>query len=306
MSKTHIGNAAILLVLIMAMVLVGCSGDATVPPSADDKTVEQEEPAQQSETIVTSESNPQDDTASSSPSAQQITEEREASSEAEGQITPSEVAENTENAGVNLIKARVMKAIDGDTIYVELENSKEEKVRFIGVDAPESTIQVDPYGKEAAAYTKSRLLNKSVWLELDVQERDKYGRLLAYIWLSPPTDESDEEIRTKMFNAILLLEGYAQIMTVPPNVKYVEYFKRYQQEAREKNAGLWGLEIEEETPDDSSKEVSPSFIGNKNSKKFHFPDCQWADKIATKNRIYFESRDEAIKAGYEPCKVCMP
>ncbi|NPV42373.1 MAG: hypothetical protein HPY70_00020 [Firmicutes bacterium] len=67
MSKTCIGNAAIMLILIMAMVFVGCSGDATVPPSfADDKTVEQEEPAQQSETIV-SESNLQDDTVSPSP-----------------------------------------------------------------------------------------------------------------------------------------------------------------------------------------------------------------------------------------------
>lgn len=283
----------------MAMVFVGCSGDATVPPSsADDKTVEQKEPAQQSETIV-SESNLQDDTAS--PSAQQITEEREA----EGQITSSTVAEDTKNAGVNLIKARVTKVVDGDTIHVELENGNEEKVRFIGVDAPESTTRVEPYGKEAAGYTKSKLLNKDVWLELDVQERDKYGRLLAYIWFSPPTKESNEEIRAKMFNAVLLLEGYAQVMTVPPNVKYAEYFREYQQEAMEKSVGFWGLEIKEETPG-SFKEASDSYIGNKNSKKFHFPDCQWAEKIAPGNRVYFKSREEAIKAGYEPCKVCKP
>lgn len=130
-------------------------------------------------------------------------------------------------AEINLIKARVTKVVDGDTVYVRFENGREEKVRFIGVDTPESTTKIEPYGKEAAAYTKSRLLGKDVWLEPDVQERDKYGRLLAYIWLSPPENINDTEIKNKMFNAILLLEGYAQIMTVPPNVKYVDYFRVY-------------------------------------------------------------------------------
>jgi len=222
------------------------------------------------------------------------------------QIEQATSAENEKvEEGIELIKAKVTKAVDGDTAYVKLESGKEEKVRFIGVDTPESTTKVEPYGKEATAYTKSKLLGKNVWLELDVQERDKYGRLLAYVWLSPPTKESDEEIRTKMFNAVLLLEGYAQVMTVPPNVKYAEYFGKYQQEAREKNAGLWGLEVKEEKPA-SSKTVSASYIGNKNSKKFHLLNCQWAEKIAPGNRVYFKSRDEAIKSGYEPCKVCRP
>jgi len=222
------------------------------------------------------------------------------------EATQTAKEENTEGkAGINLIKARVTKAVDGDTVYVKLENGREEKVRFIGVDTPESTTQVEPYGKEAASFTKSKLLGKNVWLELDVQERDKYGRLLAYVWLSPPTKESDEEIRAKMFNAVLLLEGYAQVMTVPPNVKYAEYFKKYQQEAREKNAGLWGVEVKEEKSA-SSQVALVSYIGNKNSKKFHLPDCQRAEKISPANRVYFKSRDEAIKAGYVPCKVCRP
>lgn len=205
-------------------------------------------------------------------------------------------------------KVNFRNAVDGDTVYVKFESGKEEKVRFIGVDTPESTTQVEPYGKEAASFTKSKVLGKDVWLELDVQERDKYGRLLAYVWLSPPTKESDKEIRAKMFNAVLLLEGYAQVMTVPPNVKYAEYFKKYQQEAREENTGLWGHEVKEEKPTSSQKSQpkSASYIGNKNTKKFHLPDCQWAEKIARGNRVYLKSRDEAIKAGYVPCKVCRP
>ncbi|ERM90912.1 hypothetical protein O163_13335 [Caldanaerobacter subterraneus subsp. yonseiensis KB-1] len=214
--------------------------------------------------------------------------------------------EKPENkAEINLIKARVTKVVDGDTIYVRFENGREEKVRFIGVDTPESTMKNEPYGKEAATYTKSRLYGKDVWLELDARERDKYGRLLAYIWLSPPVSINDTEIRNKMFNAILLLKGYAQIMTVPPNVKYVDYFKTYQQEAREKNLGLWGLEIDEEKSTTYPGGTN-YYIGNKNSKIFYYPDCQWAKKIAPQNKVIFKSREEAVKAGYKPCKVCKP
>lgn len=131
--------------------------------------------------------------------------------------------------------------VDGDTIHVRLKDGREEKVRLIGVDTPESTREVEPYGKEASAHTKKRLQKKTVYLELDVGERDKYGRLLAYVWLSRPKKESADEVRAKMFNAELLLNGYAQVLTVPPNVKYAELFTSFQREAREKKKGLWGL-----------------------------------------------------------------
>lgn len=128
--------------------------------------------------------------------------------------------------------------VDGDTVHVRLESGKEEKVRFVGVDTPESTREVEPYGKEAAAYTEKRLNGRTVYLELDVGERDKYGRLLAYVWLSLPETDGEAEVRAKMFNAELLLEGYAQVMTVPPNVKYADLFVKFRREARERSAGL--------------------------------------------------------------------
>ncbi|MCL6558106.1 MAG: thermonuclease family protein, partial [Firmicutes bacterium] len=112
-----------------------------------------------------------------------------------------------------LLSATVTYVVDGDTVHIVLAGGKEEKVRFIGVDTPESTKEVEPYGKEAAAYTKSRLDGRKVWLEKDVAERDKYGRLLAYVWISPPTGAGEAEVRAKMFNAELLLNGYAQVMT---------------------------------------------------------------------------------------------
>ncbi|NLD47800.1 MAG: hypothetical protein GX660_11485 [Clostridiaceae bacterium] len=142
---------------------------------------------------------------------------------------------------VRLEKALVSKHVDGDTVYVILEDGSEKKVRFTGVNSPESTTKTEPYGKEASDYTKRILKGKTIYLEKDVSETDKYGRLLRYIWIEPPTEISESEIRTKMFNAIMVLEGYAQSSTYPPDVKYSEYFKDFQKEARENNTGLWAL-----------------------------------------------------------------
>ncbi|MGB9859388.1 MAG: thermonuclease family protein, partial [Moorellaceae bacterium] len=87
--------------------------------------------------------------------------------------------------GAGFIPAKVVNIVDGDTIHVRLPGGQEERVRFIGVNTPESQGKVEPYGKEAAAYTQRRLSGRTVYLELDVGERDKYGRLLAYVWLEP-------------------------------------------------------------------------------------------------------------------------
>ncbi|HOQ10424.1 MAG: thermonuclease family protein [Syntrophomonadaceae bacterium] len=193
--------------------------------------------------------------------------------------------------------ARVVRVVDGDTIEVSL-NGTTEKVRLIGVDTPETvhpTIGVEPYGKEASNFTKEKLTDQTVKLEFDVEERDRYGRLLAYVWL-------DEEL----FNEVLLKEGYAQLATYPPNVKYVERFKAAQKEAREAGRGLWGY-VEE--PQDEPKDtdcVSAKYMGNANSKKFHYPDCPSGKRTKPSNQVWFASKQEALDAGYEPCGSCNP
>jgi len=109
------------------------------------------------------------------------------------------------------------------------------------VDTPEthhSTIGEEPYGREAAAFTARSLSARKVWLELDARERDRYGRLLAYIWLESQRDTSGAEVCTKMFNARLLIEGYAEVLTVPPNVKYADLFVKLQREARDTARGF--------------------------------------------------------------------
>jgi micrococcal nuclease len=115
--------------------------------------------------------------------------------------------------------------------------------------------------------------------------------LLAYVWLAPaPSDEAtDDNIREDMFNAHLLLHGYGQIATYPPNVRYVEFFHICQTEARENTQGLWrfgdSVQESEKQPASSSSAVTSVFIGNSNSKIFHRVSCSAARKISVKNRV---------------------
>ena len=145
-------------------------------------------------------------------------------------------------------KAKIKRVVDGDTAIISFLTDddtpyKDERIRFIGVNTPET---VDPnrpvqyYGKEASNFTKKELKDKTVWIQTDAGVRDRYDRLLGYIWLKEPKDlDSEKEVRTKMFNAKLLLEGYAQTMTIQPNVRYSEMFVKFQREAREAKKGLW-------------------------------------------------------------------
>ena len=98
---------------------------------------------------------------------------------------------------VRTITAQVTSVTDGDTIVVRLASGTEERVRLIGVDTPESTGQVEPFGREAANFTRERVAGKSVFLEIDVAERDRFGRLLAYVWLVQPTSDTEAEVRAK-------------------------------------------------------------------------------------------------------------
>lgn len=126
---------------------------------------------------------------------------------------------------------KVVRVVDGDTIIIDM-NSTEERVRFIGINTPESVkpdTPVEKYGKEASSFTNKLLKNKKVKLEFDAEKRDKYSRLLAYVYLPDG----------RMVNKILLEEGYAQVMTIPPNVKYQKEFLKLQRKAREQSKGLW-------------------------------------------------------------------
>lgn len=136
------------------------------------------------------------------------------------------------------IEAKVTRIVDGDTIVVNIQGT-EKKVRMIGMNTPESTTKIEKFGKEASNYTTQKLTDKTVYLEKDVNETDKYGRLLRYVWLEIPNEITETTIKEKMFNAILVIEGYAQVATYPPDIKYVDYFTKIQNIAKDANLGLW-------------------------------------------------------------------
>jgi micrococcal nuclease len=134
----------------------------------------------------------------------------------------------------------VAKVLDGDTLALD----SGEKVRMIGVNTPEtvkSGSPVQPFGEEASQYTKSQLEGKKVYLETDAEEKDSYGRTLAYVYVAEP--QAPDEISQNMFNAMLLRGGYAQLMTIKPNVKYQTLFQDLQKNAHAQNKGLWALGV---------------------------------------------------------------
>ncbi len=142
--------------------------------------------------------------------------------------------------GPEVTRAEVVHHTDGDTARLRLASGAEERVRFIGIDTPEVGERVEPYGEQAAAYTAEVIpVGTTVWLETDAELRDKYGRLLAYVWLEEPATGDAAEVREHMLNARLVLDGYANAYTYPPNVKYTDVLKDLQAEARESGRGLW-------------------------------------------------------------------
>jgi len=136
----------------------------------------------------------------------------------------------------------VKRAVDGDTLVLE----SGERVRLIGIDTPElhasnklnrdaqrskqDTKTIQEMGKRAAEFTRNLVEGKRVRLEFDVDKYDKYKRLLAYVYLI-----SDGTF----VNARIIEEGYASVMTYPPNVKHADEFVKLYREARENNRGLW-------------------------------------------------------------------
>jgi micrococcal nuclease len=122
---------------------------------------------------------------------------------------------------------KVKRVIDGDTILL----ANEERVRLIGVDTPETKHPQKPvqrFGKEAHLFTKKMAEGKQVRLEYDQQRRDRYGRLLAYVYLLDGTS----------LNAEIIKQGYGFAYTRFP-FKYLDEFRQYEKEARENRRGLW-------------------------------------------------------------------
>ena len=150
------------------------------------------------------------------------------------------------SAGVGKVAGnavQVKKIYDGDTIGVVLDG-RFEKIRLIGIDAPE--LDQRPWGRKAKEYLESLLAvaNSRISLEYDIEQRDKYGRILAYIWIQDG----------RMLNEEMLEKGFAVLFTFPPNVKYVDRLRAAQKKVRENKIGIWGENGLQERPYDYRKE----------------------------------------------------
>ena len=196
----------------------------------------------------------------------------------------------------------VTKVVDGDT--VELEGG--ERVRYIGIDTPESTTEHECYGEEAKAKNRALVEGKRVRLVADAEDRDKYGRLLRYVFL----DET-------FINLTLASEGYATQLTIPPNVAHADEFRSAVANAREQGSGLWsGCSVGEQNESSGSTrtdydETIPQadttdcpanqpIKGNAQSMIYHVPGGDFYQK--TKPEQCFASEADAVSAGYRKSK----
>ena len=138
---------------------------------------------------------------------------------------------------------KVMRVVDGDTVDLEALG----RVRLIGIDAPESSMNRRTSGPEevrlglrAKAFLARLLQGRMVWVELDVQERDRYRRVLAYLYLEDP--QGDWLYRGRRFRQVnleMVRAGWAEVYTVPPNVRYAELYLQAAREARARGVGMW-------------------------------------------------------------------
>jgi micrococcal nuclease len=131
--------------------------------------------------------------------------------------------------------AVVVRVIDGDTIVVN-RGLGDERLRYIGMDTPETVkpgSSVEWMGRAASAANRALVEGKTVVLEKDVSETDRFGRLLRHVWLRGAT--------WILVDLELVRDGYARVSTYPPDVKYADLYLVGQIDAREHERGLWGL-----------------------------------------------------------------
>ena len=187
----------------------------------------------------------------------------------------------------SLVEYDVVKYVfDGDTVL--LKSGK--KVRYLGIDAPE----IDHEGGKhefmalsAKDFNSNLVKGAKVRLEYDQEKKDRYGRLLAYIFLE----------NEKMINALLVEKGFTIVLLKTPNLKHKEQLIRCQRKAIKEKVGIWS---------NNSKLIEKRYIGNKKSFRFHRPNCPFGKKTSRRNIYPFKSRLDAFWKGYSPCKRCKP
>ena len=173
---------------------------------------------------------------------------------------------------------------DGDTVVL----TTDQRVRYIGLNAPEidyADQKAQPHGYQARSFNKDLVQSKRIRLEYDLERFDRYGRLLAYIFLEDGTFVNERLLRT----------GMAFYLYHKPNLKYDQSLLQAQLEAMQLKKGMWRNWHEKEK----------IYVGNRHSRRFHISDCPLANKIKSKNRVNFSRKWDAFHQGYAPSKKCI-
>lgn len=170
--------------------------------------------------------------------------------------------------------------IDGDTF----RDSDGETVRLLGIDTPE---RGEAFYDIATDSLRSLLAKHPLRYELDFRKRDRYGRLLAYVF----TDEA-------FVNHLMVAWGMAYVYIFPEDMRNLEYrgmLIEAQMDARDSDLGIWSLEM----PSDAQY-----FVGNSESFRFYHPDCPQVHNIKPENRLIKQTQDEFYDIGYSPARNC--
>lgn len=176
---------------------------------------------------------------------------------------------------------KVTNVVDGDTL--DLNNSQ--RIRLSGINTPETG---ECYYQEAKNKLEELILNKDVYTERDITNKDKYGRFLRYIYYPKGT----------LVNKILVKEGYADAYD-----KYASDTKRFaelnasEQTAKANKLGIWSC---------TDTKIDCLYIYSKNSKTYHKPDCKWVKRISQENQVCIKTEEELKELNLKPCGTCNP
>jgi len=181
---------------------------------------------------------------------------------------------------------KVKYVYDGDTVLLD----SAEKLRYLGINAPE----IDHKGEKseflafAARDLNLDLVNGArVRLEYGETKRDRYGRLLAYVFLE----------NGNMANAIMVRKGLAHVLLTNQSLKYKGVLLDCQRKAIKEGLGIWSRHL---------KGKEKNYLGNRRSYRFHRPSCPFGRRIKSSNLVRFKSRRDAFWEGFSPCKHCKP
>lgn len=178
---------------------------------------------------------------------------------------------------------KVVKVIDGDTVILEDGTH----LRYAGINTPELHTEKgppEPFAREAYLLNRKLTEGRRLYLEEAQRKRDRYRRLLGYLFLPDG----------RLVSEILVAKGLALVCYYPGSTKYYQKLLRLQREALKNRRGLFSR----------LKNTEPFYVGNRKSRRFHRPGCPQAQKI--KRKRIFNSLEEAFFAGYCPARGCRP